>query len=205
MQSSRGRLRRAVRMFTIGSGPLKRRLDRVEFLLRLALVGLLLASVPLGLIAAGITSANGRKLAASQLAVQHQVTGELLADAGPAEQGPAGTNDAGGSLEPQHVPVGWTDPDGTFRKALVPAPAGKAAGSSIRVWLDRSGSPVSAPLSATDIRVETASVGMTTAMGTGLLAILGYLLVLWALRARRRGQGGEDWATIEPRWTRRVP
>ena len=203
MAHSRARLRRAVRVATVGPGPLKRRLDRVEFMLRVALAGLLLAAVPLGLVAGGAAAARGRAIAAEQLAVRHQVTAHLVMDADSPRQAPAGPD---GSLQLQQSLAVWTDPDGTLRQAVVPAPAGSHAGSSIRLWTDSAGRPVAAPLSTTDIRTRTVAVGVTTALGIGLVGYVGYLLLVrCALNSRRMRRWERDWAIIEPRWTRRVP
>jgi hypothetical protein len=167
------------------------------------LAGLLLALAPLGLLAAGAAAADGRALAAGQLASRHQVTAHPFVDA-VAPSGDASGPD--GSLQPQQVLVAWTDTDGTARKAIVPVAAGKTARSPIRLWVDQDGRPTSAPFSAADIRTRAVTIGMTTGLGAGLIALLGYLLLVhWVLDARRIRRWEEEWAVVEPRWTRRVP
>jgi len=78
--SLRGRVRRARRWFLFGSGPLKRRSDRVQVAGRVVVVLSLLAAVPLAVVAAGLTRTRLDAVATAQAAERHEVRAVVLAD-----------------------------------------------------------------------------------------------------------------------------
>ena len=200
MSNDSGRWRRAVRGFTVGSGPLKRTVDRIEFLLRLLLLGLVLASVPIGILVATATAAHWKTVAASEAASRQQVTARLLQNV----DTPVVTSS--GTLNPQPVVAGWTAPDGTPRQGFVAAPAGAKAGSSISLWTDRTGAATRPPLDSTVGRARAVTVGAATALGIPLVAVSGYLLLVRGMmNSRRLRRWADEWSVFEPRWTRRVP
>jgi len=144
-------LRRALRRFALGSGPLRRGSDRLEFASRLFLALLLLLAAPLA-VAAGHSVAAG-----VDATVQHQAhtrlpeRATLLRDAA-AQPSP-------GSLQAS-TPAAWLGPDGLSHVGSVPARPGARAGSSVGIWVDRAGRPVEAPLVAGSVRAQAIVAGV---------------------------------------------
>ena len=194
LPSRRGLVGRSLRRFTLGSGPLKRRSDRVELVSRIMLALALLAAAPLAVTAGTTLSASLSATAAAQArsSVQEQAT--LLAD--------AATRPTPGS---QTVPTSatWPGPDGTAHTGAVAAPPGARAGTTVKVWVDRSGEPVEAPLSDAAIADEALVAGAVTFLGVVIVALSVHLVVLWLLARRRARRWEAGWAQVEPLWVSR--
>ena len=99
------------------------------------------------------------------------------------------------------VPARWTAPDGTSRTGQVHAPANAVAGSTVPVWIDRSGRPVPSPLQRSDV-VDGIVLAASLAAGAVavVLAVLGFL-VRWVLDRRRLAAWDARWAVTGPHWT----
>ncbi len=188
-------LRSAVRRFTLGSGPLKRRSDRVEFASRIFLLLALLAAAPLG-VAAGTVVADGMGATAHQQAlsrVQEQAT--LLSD--------AAADPSSGAID---VPTRatWLGPDGVAHSGTVSAPVGLRAGSSMTVWIDRSsGRPVDAPLTDAVITDQSLVVGAVTFLGAVIVGLSVHLIVVGVLARQRSRRWEAGWQQVEPLWISR--
>jgi hypothetical protein len=191
-----GRLpaRTLLRRFTLGSGPLKRSSDRVEFLSRIVLVLALLVAAPVGVAVGTTASASMRTTAEEQAATRSQARATLLTDAPQPETQVA-------ARRPTRAT--WTAPDGTARTGVVDAPAGAPAGSQVVIWVDRSGEPTDPPLSRSAIADQGVVLGVLALLGVVLLALGGHLLVLWWLGRRRDRRWAEGWASVEPLWATR--
>jgi hypothetical protein len=175
------------RRFTLGSGPLKRTSDRLQFLSRLLLVLFALAVVPLGALVAVDASGHLQAAAREQAAARSLVTATLLADAG----GQDGT---------VRVTATWATADGVPHAGRVPAPAGSRAGTVVRVWVDRSGAVTGPPMGDGDVAADTIAAVI---LGPGVLlglAGLGHLGLVAALDRRRLRRWAADWAEVEPLW-----
>src|SRR5215211_1769557 len=70
------------RRFTLGSGPLKRTSDRLEFLARVLLVCTVLTVIPVALATATATYTQARAQGAAQVADRHRISA-VLADVAP--------------------------------------------------------------------------------------------------------------------------
>ena len=76
-----GRFRRAVHAFTLGSGPLKRRSDRLQLLGRIVVVLAVVTAPGLAVAAATATTAHLESVAAAEAADRHASRALLLQDA----------------------------------------------------------------------------------------------------------------------------
>lgn len=188
------RLRRGLRLFTLGSGPLKRRSDRLEFAARILLTLTLLLALPLA-IAAGRSVAAGLSATAQHQA--HTRTPEratLLHDA--AAQPSAGDLQVSTSAT-------WLGPDGQGHVGHVPASPGARAGTSVAIWVDRSGRVVEPPMSAAAAEDEALVAGCVIFLGI-VIAGLSVHLVVQALLTRQRNRRWEaGWQAVEPLWVSR--
>lgn len=188
-------LRYAWRRFTLGSGPLKRRSDRIELLSRIVLLLALVAAAPLGVVAGSAVADGLDTTAHQQLLARVQERATLLSDA---------------TLDPQassmQVPTEatWLGPDGATHVGRVPAPAGLPAGSTVAVWVDRSsGRPVDPPLTDAVITDQSLVAGAVTFLGTVIAALSIHLVVLAVLSRRRARRWEAGWQQVEPLWISR--
>jgi hypothetical protein len=190
-----GTARRQLRRFTLGSGPLKRGSDRIQFAARVVLVILVLTAAPAALAVATATAAHTRSIAEEQAADRHLVAATLLEDAPPADGAGAG------------IPVAatWTAPSGADREGVVRVRAAAEAGTTVTIWVDADGDVTTRPLADADVAARAVGFSVLTFVGTSALAILGYLAVGRLLDRRRIRRWAADWAVVEPVWSRKVP
>src|SRR3954470_6978171 len=164
--STRGGLRRALRRFTLGSGPLKRRSDRVQVLGRVVVVLALVAAAPLAVTATEITRGSMEAAAAVQVAQRHPARAVVLEDTAPAAQ-------KSGDPEASFVTVEatWRGSLGRLRHGPLLVPSGTVAGTTVPVWVDRHGELTTAPMDQDSIDV--------TGFAAGVVAIVAVPLVAW--------------------------
>jgi multisubunit Na+/H+ antiporter MnhC subunit len=102
----------------------------------------------------------------------------------------------------------WPLPNGTHRSGAlttVTAPGiyNAPAGTSLPVWLDRSGEPAVPPLSLDDMILTALVAGFSIAAGAAVVLTLCYHLCRIVLDRRRLARWESAWATIGPQWTSR--
>jgi hypothetical protein len=188
---------RVLRRFTLGSGPLKRGSDRLEFLARVLLVCCLLTATPIGLAVATATHTEARIQAVAQAADRHRVPAKLLEDAVPsAGEASAGVRDRGAAV--------WTGPDGIEHRGVVTVPIGTQAGDSVTIWIDGRGERTGPPLSDSGVATRAVTEGFATFLGLAALAVGVYLSVRRLLDRSRFRRWTAEWAAVEPVWNREV-
>ena len=189
---------RGIRRFTLGSGPLKRTSDRLEFLSRVLLTAVLLATVAIALAVATATYSGGRAEVAQEAAERQRVSARLLEDA----VAPVGS---GNGVDVGRAPATWTAPSGAERSGPVPARLGAEAGSTVLVWVDRAGARTTRPLSTGDVVGRALGAAVLTYAGIAVVAIGGHLVVHRLLDRSRYRRWADEWALVGPDWTGRVP
>jgi hypothetical protein len=194
-------IRRALRRFALGSGPLKRRSDHVEAIGRFAVVLSFLVAPPLAVLATTTTTAHLQSVAAVEAADRSLVRAVLLDDA----PGPAGMSSADGDYSVAAVPVPavWSASDGTQREVTVLTEPRTPAGTAVRVWVDRQGGLTRAPLDRAGIPAAATAAGVWPLIGVPLLTWTLHFFLCLALNAHREGGWARDWATVEPKWNSR--
>jgi hypothetical protein len=188
-------LRRGLRRFTLGTGPLKRRSDRIQVLGRSVVVVSLLVSPPLAVAAATATTAHLQAVAETEAAQRSPATARLLED--------AGTPVPEENLLVQ-VRAEWTTDDGVLREGAVLAAPGSDAGTELTVWLDRDGDLTRAPLDRAAVRTSALAVGLLPLVGVPLATWTLYAALCFALDTRRERRWEEEWAAVEPEWNSRL-
>ena len=187
-------LRSVLRRFTLGSGPLKRRSDRVEFVSRLFLVLALLSAAPVA-VAVGTAVADGLDATVhQQLLTRHPVRATLLND--------AASSTTTGAVDVPTMAT-WLGPDGVAHAGKVQAPPGLRAGSSIDVWVDRGGSPVEAPMTDAVITDQSLVAGAVSFLGMVILGLSVHLSVVGVLARQRSRRWETGWQQVEPLWISR--
>ena len=184
------------RRLGLDRNPLRRGTDRAEAWIRIALVLAFLIGAPLAAWGAGSWAESVAPTAAhrsgrASIASRPPCCGAfpetltMLHRAARLGQGPVG-----------RAP-------GTVRTGYVQAPVGSPAGSTVPVWLDRSGAPTEPPLPPSQIRgwVLMMAVLAPAALALLLLATMGILGHI--MDRRRLASWGQAWSAIGPQWTRR--
>lgn len=189
---------RAIRRFTLGSGPLKRASDRLEFLSRIVLAAMLLTGVAVALAVGTATYTHGSPEVAAQAAERQRVSAQLYEDASV----PAGSGDVAHVGRAAAV---WTAPSGVERTGAVPAPIGAEAGSAVLIWVDRDGDRTTRPISKGDVGSRAFGIAFVTYIGISAVAVGTHLVVLRLLDRSRSRRWAAEWALVGPLWSGRVP
>ncbi|HEY6278354.1 MAG TPA: hypothetical protein VIX86_18715 [Streptosporangiaceae bacterium] len=190
-----GNLARRMRRWRLDRNPLRRPADRVEALLLAALAVAFLVSAPLAAVAAGQSAAAAARHTEHVQASWRPATAVLLRNAPDPAQAQA-------SLAPL-VLARWRAPDGVARTGEVYAQAGARAGSSVPIWVTRSGQPVPFPMMGSDVTIRVALAALlATTVTAVVLALLG-LVGRWLLDRRRMAAWDARWAITEPQWSGR--
>ena len=175
--------------------PLRRTADRVEAAIIAAALVLFLAGAPLlALFAWHWANAAALRMQHRQQSSWHQVSAVLLANARPVV-------DIGyGGVPGSEVPARWTAPDGTARTGDVPAPASTRAGSTLRLWVDESGTQTGPPLRAQQATGQAALASVLAPFALGTVLICAVSLAVYILDRRRLAAWAADWRATGPRW-----
>jgi hypothetical protein len=195
----RGGLRRALRRFTLGSGPLKRRSDRVQVLGRVLLALSLLAAAPLAVVAVGITRGQLESTVAAQSAHRHPARAVVEDQPEPAADDPADAN-----VSISRAAIVWPGPGGVVRHGTAQVPTGTTAGTTIPVWVDRSGALTTAPLDQATIGTTSIAAGMLATVVVPVVAWGMYCLLCTVLDAQRRRRWEREWDRVEREWGTRL-
>ena len=197
-----GPIRRSLRRFTLGSGPLKRRSDRVQVIGRFVVVVSLLLAPPLAVVAASATTAHLQAAAEAEAADRSRVRAVLLEDA-PAIPHTSGDYSSYSDTR-VHARAVWPLPDGTSREGDVLIAPFTPAGTAVGVWVDRAGDRVRAPLDPTGIPTSAVVMGALALFGVPLAAWSLYAVLCFLLDAQRERRWERDWAAVEPDWNSRL-
>jgi hypothetical protein len=185
-------LTRLARLAWPHRNPVARTVDRVESVSLVVVVLVALVLLPVLLVVGSIVHADLVDQGERQAASAHAVDAVLTADA------PRTTFDGHGVVlaRTSGVPAMWTAPDGTVHTGRVQATKGRAAGATVRTWVDWHGDLVAAPVSAAD----AAAGGFFIAFGgwAGAVALLAAVqaCVHLGLNRRRYRRWDQQWARV---------
>jgi hypothetical protein len=197
MSGIRKRVRRLACRLGLDANPLRRRTDKIATSLAALSLVVFLVGAPLLAIA---TYGWAGRAGASELRAErswHTVPAVLLKSV------PGPNSFASGLFSYSWVPARWTAPNGQARTGNIAVEVGMAAGRTVRIWVDGSGRPTDAPLTARAVHARA-----TTAALVATLVLLTILALLaWAgrklLDRRRLADWELAWAIVGPRWTKR--
>lgn len=183
------RLGAALRELMPDANPLRRRCDRVEAWI---LVALCIVFVTGGPVAAAI--AGGYVYAAGLRAerISHPVSATVLSNGRRSDLG-----------QTTSALVSWTSSGGDARVSRVHVPAAARAGSVVRAWADGSGQLTGAPPRGAELAANVAVAASFTFVALGALLMSAAVIVRHVLRRRRMAAWEADWRSIEPRWVQR--
>lgn len=193
---SSGPLARAIRRFTLGSGPLKRGSDRVEYVSRLLVLLVVLLSVPVALTVGTVVRSDLAAMAQEQAEERTRVTAVATADAARADTSPRAR---------VPVPARWTSPGGTPVEGDVPAHPVTRAGDTLTLWTTADGRRADEPMTPAEVRRSTlVLVGVGWAGGLGAVVLV-HVALCRLLERQRDRRWTREWARVEPGWSRRLP
>ena len=189
---------RFVRWLGFDRNPLRRPADRIESVLRLVVVTLLVAGVPVATIAAGRTADHlALRHAQAERLEDHLVRAVLVRKATADSQAHPYSN-----VPVAWVAARWTAPNGSVHHGQVLARAGQQPGSTVPVWIDRSGVVTDPPLTHAQIRVDVSIAVMATAELLPMLLIGLLFLGRRLLDVRRWKAWDSEWGVTGPQWSR---
>lgn len=188
---------RYARWLALDRNPLRRPADRLEAALRLVILIVILAGVPLASIGVGrAVDHAGIRTARAEQAADHQVRA-VLTQAAPAH----GSPDPYSGEPITWVAARWVAADGTIHQGQVVAAAAAKKGSTVVLWTNSSGAATDPPESHGDI-VSNVFIA-TTSTTLALIFVLAALQALGRrlLDRRRMKAWDAEWRTTGPRWT----
>lgn len=178
--------------------PLRRRTDRLETRVVLAVTLAVLVAAPAAmLLAASFTHRAFERTAHQQSQERERVPATLLDDS-PRHPEP-GSDEARHTRYPTRVR--YPTPAGEPRTATAEVPGGLPSGSTVTVWTDRSGSLTEPPMRADEIRNRTLGWTLTAGLATALAGFLVLTAARGRLERRNLASWDEEWATVGPVWT----
>ena len=189
-------VRRALRR-TLGSGPLVRGTDRLQLLSRAVALLATLVAIPVALVFAAGSRTDLEAVAAAQLRDRQQVDAVVLQDAPTRHPDVDGSEDA----PPEFVRGSWSTPGGVPREGMIPVATGTRAGAVERIWINREGTPTTAPMDGEAVARTAETTGMGAFLGISVVAWGLHTVVRWSLDAHRARQWAADWVAVEPIWS----
>lgn len=187
---------RVVRGLRPDRNPLRRRVDRIESIILIALVAIFLAAAPLTAMGVGRWAWDGAAAAArSEQAAWHPVTAVLLRGVPRPQDNPYG------AVYLAQVPARWTARDGAARTGEVTAVAGSLTGSKVTIWTSPSGAQTGPPLDHAQIDHQAVFAGLLAVLGLGSFLIVTVLVIRKTLQRRRIAAWDAEWRATGPLWS----
>lgn len=175
--------------------PLRRAADRAEFAVAVLLLVTFLAGAPLTALAVVRWAAPGAHDKQAQ-AGWHQVPAVLLHDA---------PRPAGSVFFPAPVPqvlARWASPAGP-RTGKVYTRPNATEGSTVMVWIDRSGALTGPPAPAATVADQVLLAAVYAPVALAMVSLAAWACAALILDRRRMAAWDADWSETEPQWTGR--
>ncbi|MET8764278.1 hypothetical protein [Lentzea sp. NPDC004782] len=169
--------------------------DRIEGAVLAVAVAVSLLAVPVTATIGSELYTSKRDQVADQQASRHEVDAVLVEDAPTGEQ-----NDV---LQTVPVKARWKLPDGATRQGEVPTHHDLKAGTTVRVWIDASGTPTDPPLTTAGVAVHAAVIAFLVWTAIVEAMVLLYLAVKFTHTRIRARRWAAEWARVAPEWTGR--
>ena len=195
-------LNRSLRRFVLGSGPLKRRCDRVQMLGRFVVVLSFLVAPPLAVATATATTTHLETVAAAEETDRHRGSAVLLEDAPAAT--PVGIAYDESPLRTVPARAGWAGPGGAPREGVVLVRPRTRVGTAVPIWLDGEGNLARAPLDRTGIPAAAMAMGALPLIGVPVAVWTLYAVLCYGLDAHRQRRWALGWAAVEREWGTRL-
>ncbi|MEU6641827.1 hypothetical protein ABZ863_04690 [Saccharomonospora sp. NPDC046836] len=195
MPASTGYLARLYRLVHPGRNPLARSWDRAEGYLLLALIIGVLVAVPFAVTRGSSAEVAGMRTVESEAGSRHRATAMLLQDA------PVPPMASSGGVQTARTPAQWQLPDGSVRQGTVPVQAGLPRGTKVGVWLDGSGSAVSAPRTAGWATGQGIAAGGMFWLAVVFGGAVVFVMVRRVLGRFRMREWDREWERADRQWS----
>ncbi|MBT2442076.1 hypothetical protein J7E93_18580 [Streptomyces sp. ISL-36] len=184
--------------------PLCRTTDLIEAWVALTAVVLLVFAAPtVGWISGARTDASLQRAVRAQYDQRRETTARVVRLAGTPAPGLQSPESAGEQPVRRPVVARWTAPDGTSRTGTVAARREFAdPGDTFRLWTDRKGRPVTAPMRPETAHAHAVIVGLLSAALAGVFVEAARRVVVRRLVHRRYERLDRAWARAGPDWGR---
>ena len=190
---------RRSRMLGWDRNPLRRRIDRVEAGMVAALILVFLITAPV------LVAVAGHGIRTAGIRQQRAEASWRLVPATLQHSAPAPRGETLGMADTVRKPARWTAPDGRARSGRIVVSPRAAAGSSVRVWVSRSGSLTGRPpLRRAQLQDRIVLTGVLTAAVLGLVLGLAGLAGRFLFSRRRLANWDKAWRAVGPHWTRQL-
>ncbi|WP_329123716.1 Rv1733c family protein [Streptomyces sp. NBC_01353] len=184
--------------------PLRRTTDLIEAWVALTAVVLLALAVPTaGWISGVRTDASLQRAVQAQYRLRQPTTARVVRLADTPAPGLTSPESADEQPLRRSVVARWTAPDGTPRTGTVTTRRELAdPGDTFRLWTDRGGRPVTAPMLPETAHAHAIAIGLLTAALAGVFVEAARRLVVRRLVHRRYQRLDRAWAKAGPDWGR---
>src|SRR5215211_2322951 len=126
-----GAIRRSLRRFRLGRGPLKRRSDRIQVFGRFVVVLAFLISPPIAVAVTSAMTVHLQEVAETEAAERSSTSATLLDDADVLVGNQSDYVDV--ANRPVRTRAAWTAPDGMPRSGFVMAPPRTSSGTTVEI------------------------------------------------------------------------
>ncbi|MCT4353872.1 hypothetical protein M5362_12115 [Streptomyces sp. Je 1-79] len=184
--------------------PLRRTTDLIEAWATLLAVVLLVLAVPAaGWIAGARTDASLQRAVQAQSLQRLPTTARVVRLADAPASGLRNPESPGDQPARRSVVATWTTPDGTSRTGTVATRRELSdPGDTFRLWTDRDGRPVAAPMRPETAQAHAVVVGILSAVLVAVFVVAARRLVVRRLVHRRYQRLDRAWAKAGPDWGR---
>ncbi len=173
--------------------PLRRRVDKIEAAILVALAVVFVVGAPvLAVSAISWSHAAGLRQLRTDAAYR-QVPATLLEAAGAGQPVPDGGQNVA------LVPARWTAPSGRTRIGVLETPPGLPAGARVTVWVTGNGQLTSPPPSSAAVTEQMVLAAIGAVVGLAVLLWLIAVAVRLAANKRRIADWAAGWAAMSPR------
>ena len=184
-----------LRLLSFGDNPLRRRVDRLEAVLRIVALTAALLMIPAAALSTTVRDRTAQSATQARAEVRPVQARTLdgTAQAVPSTLG----------LTTTPVRIRWYDDRGTPHEAKADVLIGTKAGTELTIWLDRSGAMRPAPRPPADGTALAVATGVTLPMLAWPLIFGLFRLSRRPLDRRRAEQWAHEWRQVSRRWTGR--
>jgi hypothetical protein len=183
------------RRFALDRNPLRRKSDRIEGWILLAMT---VAFVPLTLLtAAGASHWVQQSGSRERAGLPLQQVQAVLLQAAPA------TDPAVDGSASILVRARWLE-DGATHVGVVPVVPGTARGTKVQIWITKQGKVASPPLTPAQRSAREVAAIVLAPAAVALTLWLLLCLLRWPMNRHRLASWAVSWTSVGPRWSRRL-
>jgi hypothetical protein len=133
---------------------------------------------------------------------ERSVVPALVLKAGPREIAQTDPDSGQVRQERRSAVARWTAPDGTKVTGPVHIPVSMGKGDTVRIWTDRQGRVMPAPLDPAAAATHAVLAGMGAFVAASVLLMMGRYMLLWQLMRRRLADWEREWEAAGQDWGR---